>query len=53
VVAKAILEVVRNESAQGIALVLTLLLEHIWASEDVTIELLTLDDAKFALLGIY
>jgi hypothetical protein len=52
-VAKAVLEVIGNERAQRIALVLTLLLKHIGAREDITIELLALDKTKFTLLGIY
>ena len=52
-VAKTVLEVVGNKRAQRITLVLTLLLKHIGAREDITIELLALDKAKLTLFGIY
>jgi hypothetical protein len=53
VVAKTILEVVGNKRTQRITLVLTLLLKHVWASEDVTIELLALDKAKLTIGAVY
>jgi hypothetical protein len=52
-VAKTILEVIRYEGTQWITLVLTLLLEHIWSSKDVTIVLLTLDQAQLTLRSIH
>ena len=52
-VAKTVLEVVRNEGTQGITLILTLLLKHIGTSEDVAIELLALNEAQLTLLGIH
>jgi len=53
VVAKAILEVVRHKRTQRITLILTLLLKHIRASEDIAIELLALNEAQLTLLGIH